>query len=103
MYLFTFPLRLAALKPEGFLTEGFSNEEPPLLPLGAAAAKRYIYHRYQHQIKALPGLCEDYLNNRNYRVDRDNIDTTRMALRRYGHADSVTLFRILLSRLLSVK
>ena len=49
VYLFTFPLRLAALKPKGFLTEGFNNEKPPLLPLGAAAAKRYIYHRYQHQ------------------------------------------------------
>ena len=49
MYLFTFPLLLAALKLKGFLTGGFNNEEPPLLPLGAAAAKRYIYHRYQHQ------------------------------------------------------
>ena len=28
----------------GFLTEGFNNEELILLPLGAAAAKRYIYH-----------------------------------------------------------
>ena len=42
VYLFTFPLLLAALKLKGFLTEGFNNEELPLLPLSAAAAKRYI-------------------------------------------------------------
>ena len=49
-YLFTFPLRLTALKPKGFLTGGFNNEEPPLLPLGAAAAKRYIYHSHHRQL-----------------------------------------------------
>ena len=27
----------------------YNNGELPLLPLGAAAAKRYIYYRYQHQ------------------------------------------------------
>ena len=37
---------------------GFNNEELPLLPLGAAAAKRYIYHRHQHQIitRQYPGF-----------------------------------------------
>ena len=48
--MFTFPLRPAALKPRGFLTEGFNNGKPPLLPLGAAAAKRgkrYIYHPWE--------------------------------------------------------
>ena len=51
-YLFAFPLRLAALKLKGIrkiLTEGFNNKKPPLLPLGAAAAKRHIHHRYRHQ------------------------------------------------------
>ena len=55
--------------------------------------------------KALPGLCEHYLDNRNYRVDRDHIDidATSIALRRYGHAGSGTLFIILLPCLPSVK
>ena len=42
VYLFTSPLRLAAFKPKGFRTEGFNNEELPLLPPGAAQG--YIYH-----------------------------------------------------------
>ena len=32
------------------IINSYNNGELPLLPLGAAAAKRYIYHRYQHQI-----------------------------------------------------
>ena len=43
VYFFTFPLQLAALKLKGFLTEAFNNEDLSILPLGAAAAKRYIY------------------------------------------------------------
>ena len=40
---------------------------------GAAAAKRYIYHRHQYAIstKALPGLCGYYLKNRNYRFGQN--------------------------------
>ena len=40
VYLFVyFSLWLLALSPRGFLTEGFGNGKPPLLPLGAIAAK----------------------------------------------------------------
>ena len=52
--------------------------------------------------KALLELCERCLSN-HYRIDRGNIETTCIALRRYGHADSVTLFSIFLSRLLLVQ
>ena len=58
-YLFAFPLRLAALKPEGFLTEGFGNGDPPLLPLGTAPAncKRYIYHMATGVLPVVAGGC----------------------------------------------
>ena len=80
------------------------------LPLSAVAAKglaglRVIRSGKPRGIfiivistKALLELGERCLSN-HYRVGKGNIETTCIALRRYGHADSVTLLSILLSRL----
>ena len=62
LYLFIYfsyivrTFRYAALKPAVLVINRRRNGELPLLPLGAAAGKRHIQHRYQHQSILKPGF-----------------------------------------------